>query len=1286
MKKTLSLILALLMSLSTASVAFADEAAVIAEDVEATAVIEDVVEEETVAGPYDEALTYLKAYHIINGLGDGELGAEKAVKRYEMALFVSRISTGWVEDSAWATTNYTPYTDLEGSGASNVIGALTYADENGIIKGVGDNRFAPEAQVTYQDALTMAVRTLGYTNLSYPWGNITKAIELGLTEGIEDVAYTTPIARGVAAQIIYNALMAPTKNGGTLAAKNFNEFGWETVVITATSKDVLVDAKKAAAGFLGFQIVEDGELAETVYYADAAYFGLDATAYEDVLAIGASYDVLFEMNEDGLTNIVDIIDVKSNYVETLWNAEGETEIAGDYKLVTKYSETSNWLGTDAGKELIVIDALGGIVAIGDSNKRIGIDFATDDIVVYETKTAEDENGEEYSYVEIVDTLWYYNDVVGGYYQLEELYEGKLGIKYMDAKDEADLLKAIEEIKVGDATLDMSKGFAAVKAPKEVKTASAYASLDVFAVEGKYYGIFEEYRLGWFDATSTMTVCDAHNKNIASYSITNVFNMTKVVEIVGKPADVNIPLALNKTDCDHAKEWFKTHNTAWINPNFAANVTEDGEVLDGYVIYSADAQTGEIKIVKYIGEVGTEYATEDDYITSGMVRAYDIDKETVRINGVDYYFNYDNLAGNALINVTKDGKASYKMAYSDDLRDWFNQYVEIVVLDGEIVHMEIVPVADTEAFFVVERYAGVSSDGYLVADGYQINADEVKALTSVRISTVNNAYTGDLFYYLTEEKVDATFGEGTVYFVSSVDEFGALNVQLVLDEDGEYADWIDEKVDIKEDYVVDATDAKLLADKGKIVLGTDKVANDSRTYIFIDTDADVKKGEDVVVVYTGKLATGDYAVGDKLPISGAIVLVDPEIAEGAFNKATAATGLVALVNDRYWSASFDGAYAADEDWYLLGASEYVVEVFNFATANYETVDVRNLDLKEGYLYGLNGGKLVYDKKAVAGEADEEGKITETLRASIAGQFADVVIGDITLKTGFTADATADAIEEYVINGKPVYDLLGYSKAWKDLVSIKDICLVTLDTNKKGDVIITDIEEGFDKDDLAKLDEDADTVEVSGFYALDLDDGVATIYVFKNAVSVTGGADIEGGVASKNVITPDAETLDAYIDTVADVTVTTTDGDITGATVNAITVTFAGAAVEGETHQAIENKSYYFGNAGDCDFEDWNCTVDDEPVYGKSIEVEVYEDHDTEDICNLIKSVTIPVEFVLTDKNQYFVVEFTNNFGTVCSLTVGGRYEADEIIFGISGLEKYESSYGEFANVVAKADLK
>ena len=77
MKKTLSLILALLMSASCAATIFADEAvatSAIAEEVEA----ETVVEAET---EYDLAIEFLEAKKIMQGKGDGLLHAADAVKR-----------------------------------------------------------------------------------------------------------------------------------------------------------------------------------------------------------------------------------------------------------------------------------------------------------------------------------------------------------------------------------------------------------------------------------------------------------------------------------------------------------------------------------------------------------------------------------------------------------------------------------------------------------------------------------------------------------------------------------------------------------------------------------------------------------------------------------------------------------------------------------------------------------------------------------------------------------------------------------------------------------------------------------------------------------------------------------------------------------------------------------------------------------------------------------------------------------------------------------------------------
>ena len=78
--------------------------------------------------------------------------------------------------------------------------------------------------------------------LEFPWGYIETAVKLGLEpDGITDVAYTDVINRGVAAQIIDNAMFFA--DNSKLALKNFNvAFGWADAIITSTViNDTTVD-------------------------------------------------------------------------------------------------------------------------------------------------------------------------------------------------------------------------------------------------------------------------------------------------------------------------------------------------------------------------------------------------------------------------------------------------------------------------------------------------------------------------------------------------------------------------------------------------------------------------------------------------------------------------------------------------------------------------------------------------------------------------------------------------------------------------------------------------------------------------------------------------------------------------------------------------------------------------------------------------------------------------------------------------------------------------------------
>ena len=187
MKKVLSLVLVIAMVLSSFSFAFAAKF----EDVE---------------GDYEEAVNVLSALGVIDGYEDGTYRPERIVTRAEMAKLIVQI-LGYGDLVAGSASNFA---DTQGHWADAWI---ALAAGRGLVIGTGDGNFTPDRQVSYDEAITMIIRALGYTdnsnelkNMTWPTNFKVKASELKLLDGIKLVAGGAD--RGGVAQLLFNALDA----------------------------------------------------------------------------------------------------------------------------------------------------------------------------------------------------------------------------------------------------------------------------------------------------------------------------------------------------------------------------------------------------------------------------------------------------------------------------------------------------------------------------------------------------------------------------------------------------------------------------------------------------------------------------------------------------------------------------------------------------------------------------------------------------------------------------------------------------------------------------------------------------------------------------------------------------------------------------------------------------------------------------------------------------------------------------------------------------------------------
>ena len=126
------------------------------------------------------AVNVLTALGVVDGYEDGTYRPSTTVTRAEMAKLI--ITALGVADYASATTS--TYTDM--ANAQWAVPFVQYATNLNIINGYGNGKFGPSDEVTYEQAATMIVRALGFTdecnemNGSWPAIYVQKATALGL--------------------------------------------------------------------------------------------------------------------------------------------------------------------------------------------------------------------------------------------------------------------------------------------------------------------------------------------------------------------------------------------------------------------------------------------------------------------------------------------------------------------------------------------------------------------------------------------------------------------------------------------------------------------------------------------------------------------------------------------------------------------------------------------------------------------------------------------------------------------------------------------------------------------------------------------------------------------------------------------------------------------------------------------------------------------------------------------------------------------------------------------------
>lgn len=166
---------------------------------------------------FEKEARTLEKVGIIKGDKDKNLHLEANLKRKDVPIIISRL---YSEEEKAKKSNYKiSFEDIKKD--DYFYSYVAWAVEKKLIKGISDEEFGANENVTLKEVEVILLRTLGYEEEAKTWNLIEPlSLSLGLRDGLDIASGKNPeINRGELSKLIVNALSIECK-GSTLKLKD----------------------------------------------------------------------------------------------------------------------------------------------------------------------------------------------------------------------------------------------------------------------------------------------------------------------------------------------------------------------------------------------------------------------------------------------------------------------------------------------------------------------------------------------------------------------------------------------------------------------------------------------------------------------------------------------------------------------------------------------------------------------------------------------------------------------------------------------------------------------------------------------------------------------------------------------------------------------------------------------------------------------------------------------------------------------------------------------------------